>query len=154
MRLGTKGRYAVVAMVDIALHGRQQPISLTTIAERQSLPLPYLEQLFGRLRKAGLVSSVRGASGGYILACPPEDIRVLDIIIAVDGPMRATRCEGEGGSGCSVKGIKCLTHDLWDELGAVVQIFLRRITLADVCEKRVLGMGRYTLFEPQVKRAS
>src|SRR5208283_2317978 len=136
MRLGTKARYAVMAMVDIAGQGRQEPISLTTIAERQGLPLPYLEQLFGRLRKAGLVSSVRGASGGYILGVPADDIRILDIIMAVDGPMRATRCEGEGASGCSIKGVKCLTHDLWDELGAVVQIFLRRITLADVCDKR------------------
>lgn len=146
MRLSTKARYAVTAMVDVALEEGSGPVSLTAIAERQELPLAYLEQLFGKLRKAGLVKSSRGSAGGYVLGHQPKDVRILDIIAAVDTPLKATRCDHQSPSGCRATGKRCLTHDLWDELGAVVQQFLTRITLADVCEKRIAGLGRFGAF--------
>lgn len=146
MRLSTKARYAVTAMVDVALEEVAGPVSLATIAERQELPLAYLEQLFGKLRKAGLVKSCRGSTGGYTLAYLAKDMRILDIIAAVDTPLKATQCESASSNGCRTTGGRCLTHDLWDELGAVVQLFLTRITLEDVCEKRITGMGRFGIF--------
>lgn len=146
MRLSTKARYAVMAMVDVALEEASGPVSLATIAARQELPLAYLEQLFGKLRKAELVSSNRGSNGGYVLAHKPEDISILNIISAVDTPLKATRCDHDSTIGCRTTGERCLTHDLWDELGAVVHLFLARISLADVCEKRIAGMGRFGIF--------
>ncbi len=146
MRLSTKARYAVTAMVDLAREEGSGPVSLAAIAGRQELPLAYLEQLFGKLRKAGLVKSSRGAQGGYTLAHKTDGVRILDIIAAVDTPLKATRCEHESKLGCLLTGERCLTHDLWDELGAVVQLFLARVTLADVCEKRIAGMGRFGVF--------
>jgi Rrf2 family iron-sulfur cluster assembly transcriptional regulator len=146
MRLSTKARYAVTAMVDVAREEASGPVSLATIADRQELPLAYLEQLFGKLRKAGLLKSSRGSAGGYVLARPVEDVSILDIIAAVDTPLKATRCKEGSSVGCRITGERCLTHDLWDELGAVVQLFLARITLADVCEKRIAGMGRFGVF--------
>jgi Rrf2 family iron-sulfur cluster assembly transcriptional regulator len=154
MRLSTKARYAVTAMVDVALEEARGPVSLATIAARQELPLAYLEQLFGKLRKAGLVKSCRGSAGGYILAHESEDVSILDIIAAVDTPLKATRCSADSSVGCRATGEKCLTHDLWDELGAVVQLFLTRVTLADVCEKRISGMGRFGVFMDAVSLKS
>lgn len=150
MRLSTKARYAVTAMVDVALNQGPGPVSLGAISTRQALPLAYLEQLFGKLRKTGLVQSSRGSAGGYVLGHKPGDIRVLDIISAVDTPLKATQCENESSKGCRFTGTKCLTHDLWDELESVVQLFLSRVTLADVCEKRIAGIGRFGIFlEPE-----
>lgn len=146
MRLSTKARYAVTAMVDVAQEEGSGPVSLATIADRQELPLAYLEQLFGKLRKAGLVKSSRGSLGGYVLARTAEHVSILDIIAAVDTPMKATRCKEGSSVGCRITSERCLTHDLWDELGAVVQLFLTRVTLADVCEKRIAGMGRFGIF--------
>jgi Rrf2 family iron-sulfur cluster assembly transcriptional regulator len=146
MRLSTKARYAVTAMVDVALEEATGPVSLAAIADRQELPLAYLEQLFGKLRKAGLVKSSRGPAGGYMLAHKAGNVRILDIIGAVDIPIKATRCEHESSMGCRMTGEQCLTHDLWDELGAVIELFLMRVTLADVCEKRIVGMGRFGVF--------
>ena len=146
MRLSTKARYAVTAMVDVALEEAAGPVSLAAIADRQELPLAYLEQLFGKLRKAGLVKSSRGSAGGYMLAHKAGNVRILDIIAAVDTPIKATRCEHESSMGCRMTGEQCLTHDLWDELGAVIELFLMRVTLADVCEKRIVGMGRFGVF--------
>ena len=146
MRLSTKARYAVTAMVDVALEEASGPVSLAAIAGRQELPLAYLEQLFGKLRKADLVKSSRGSAGGYVLVRKAEDVRILDIIAAVDTPLKATRCTHESLVGCRMTGERCLTHDLWEELGAVVQVFLTRVTLADVCEKRIAGMGRFGVF--------
>lgn len=143
MRLSTKARYAVTAMVDVALKETSGPVSLAMIAERQELPLAYLEQLFGKLRKAGLVKSSRGSGGGYVLAHKANEVSILDIITAVDKPIKATRCERESSTGCRATGEPCLTHDLWDELGTVIRLFLMRVTLADVCEKRIAGMGRF-----------
>lgn len=149
MRLSTKARYAVTAMVDVALKDNKDPVSLANIATRQELPLPYLEQLFGKLRKAGLVKSSRGSAGGYLLTQNANEVRILDIILAVDTPLKATQCDHPTEGGCRVSGQKCLTHDLWGELEILVERFLGQITLADICEKRIAGMGRFgVLMDP------
>ncbi len=139
MRLSTKGRYAVMAMVDLAKHGTGEPISLAEIAERQEISLSYLEQLFAKLRTASLVKSVRGPGGGYLLAHGAAGTRVSDIILAVDEPIRATRCTPGAPTGCSGNKSRCLTHDLWEELGNQIHLYLSSVTLADICEQRVLG---------------
>jgi Rrf2 family transcriptional regulator, iron-sulfur cluster assembly transcription factor len=139
MRLSTKGRYAVMAMVDLAQHGMGEPISLAEIAERQEISLSYLEQLFAMLRKGGLVKSVRGPGGGYLLAHDRAETRIADIIIAVDEPIRATRCSPGAATGCRGNKTRCLTHDLWEELGNQIHLYLSSVSLADVCERRVLG---------------
>ena len=146
MRLSTKGRYAVMAMVDLASSSKGGPIALADIAERQEISLSYLEQLFARLRKGGLVKSVRGPGGGYLLAHPADAVRISDIILAVDEPIRATRCE-EGAPGC-LAGQRCLTHDLWSELGEQIRLFLSHMTLADVVAGRVLGRAAVPHAEP------
>lgn len=143
MKLGTKGRYAVMAMVDLARHmdtnRRKRPVTLADIAERQEISLSYLEQLFSRMRRAGLVKSVRGPGGGYVLAKPASELRISDIVLAVDEPLRATRCAPETGqSGCMSDGSRCLTHDLWEELGNQIYRFLSGITLEDVCARRIV----------------
>jgi len=139
MRLSTKGRYAVMAMVDLANHSHGNPVALADIAERQEISLSYLEQLFARLRKGGLVKSVRGPGGGYLLAFSAESTRISDIILAVDEPVRTTRCSLGSPSGCRLNRSRCLTHDLWEELGNQIHLYLSSVTIADVCERRVLG---------------
>ena len=141
MKLTTKGRYAVAAMADLAAFGGGGVTALSEIAERQGISLSYLEQLFARLRRAGLVESVRGAVGGYRLAAAPADIRVASVIAAVDEEIRTTACNAAAHLGCQGTSARCLTHDLWDELGRQIDIFLNAVTLADVVEKRVLGMA-------------
>jgi Rrf2 family iron-sulfur cluster assembly transcriptional regulator len=116
---------------------RERPVCLAEVAAAQLLSLSYLVQLFGRLRRAGLVASARGPGGGYRLARPAEAIAIADIVEAVDEPISATRCE-EGGPGC-LAGQRCLTHDLWAELGGQIRLFLQHVTLADVVQGRVLG---------------
>src|SRR5271166_6249098 len=139
MRLSTKGRYAVMAMVDLAQHSAGDPISLAEIAERQEISLPYLEQLFAMLRRGGLVRSVRGPGGGYLLAHDRSETRIADVILAVDEPIRATRCAPGAPVGCRGNRTRCLTHDLWEELGNQIHLYLSSVSLADVCERRVLG---------------
>lgn len=139
MRLSTKGRYAVMALVDIAKHGRGEPISLAEIAERQVISLSYLEQLFAKLRSASLVKSVRGPGGGYLLMHGADETRIADIILAVDEPIRATRCTPGAPMGCSGSKSRCLTHDLWEELGNQIHLYLSSVSLADVCAGRLLG---------------
>jgi Rrf2 family iron-sulfur cluster assembly transcriptional regulator len=141
MRLSTKGRYAVMAMVDLAQNSDGEPVSLAEIAERQEISLSYLEQLFAMLRKGGLVKSVRGPGGGYLLAQGRADTRIADIILAVDEPIRATRCTPGAPIGCRGNKTRCLTHDLWEELGNQIHLFLSSVSLADVCEQRVLGIS-------------
>ena len=140
MKMSTKGRYAVMAMIDIGQHGAARPVSLNEIAERQDISQEYLEQLFGRLRRAGLVDSTRGPGGGYQLARPASDIALSDVIQAADEPLRVTRCEGDGVDGC-VKGEQCCAHDLWSSLGRQMMYFLESITLEDVVEKRNLALA-------------
>jgi Rrf2 family iron-sulfur cluster assembly transcriptional regulator len=145
MRLSTRGRYAVMAMVELASRAGAgnprghagRPVSLAEIADAQLLSLAYLEQLFARLRRSGLVASVRGPGGGYRLGRPAAQISLAEITDAVEEMIRTTRCD-EGGPGCAA-GKKCLTHDVWAELGEQIRMFLEHITLADVVEGRVLG---------------
>jgi len=139
MRLGTRARYAVMAMVDLACQCNGRPISLADIAERQEISLCYLEQIFARLRRSGLVTSVRGPGGGYRLARDRDDIRIGDIIVAVDEPIQAVRCTPGASIGCRGDRSRCLTHDLWEELSNQIHLYLSSVSLADVCEKRVLG---------------
>ena len=142
MKLSTKGRYAVMALVDLARHGETRPVSLADIAERQEISLSYLEQLFARLRRGGLVKSVRGPGGGYLLARGAAGTRVADIILSVDEPIAATRCKPNSSMGCHSDRSRCLTHDLWAELGNQIHLFLSSVTLQDVVERRVLGTAR------------
>ncbi|MBI3506525.1 MAG: Rrf2 family transcriptional regulator [Proteobacteria bacterium] len=139
MKLSTKGRYAVMAMVDLASTSKGSPVALADIAERQEISLSYLEQLFAKLRRGGLVRSVRGPGGGYLLAHAVDQTRVSDIIVAVDEPIRATRCAPGSPTGCRINKSRCLTHDLWEELGNQIHLYLSSVTLADVCARRVLG---------------
>ena len=133
MRLTTKGRYAVTAMLDLAIHQDGGPIALADIAERQGISLSYLEQLFARLRRCGLVSSCRGPGGGYRLGRDARDIAVVDVICAVDEPVDATRCGGlENCQGEE----RCLTHDLWQDLSQQIHRFLSDIDLARLVERR------------------
>jgi Rrf2 family iron-sulfur cluster assembly transcriptional regulator len=133
MRLTTKGRYAVTAMIDLTLHAQDKPISLAEISGRQSISLSYLEQLFSKLRHSGLVSSVRGPGGGYYLAMPSKDIFVAQIITAVNESMDTTSCRGKGD--CQ-GGEICLTHSLWQDLSVQIHEFLNGISLADLVAKR------------------
>lgn len=142
MKLSTKGRYAVTAMVDLARHESGRPITLAEIAERQEISLSYLEQLFAKLRRSGLVRSARGPGGGYTLSRSADDIRIADIVLAVDEPIQATRCRPGSPRGCMSGGSRCLTHDLWEELGRQIQIFLSTVSLADVANRRVLGASQ------------
>jgi Rrf2 family iron-sulfur cluster assembly transcriptional regulator len=137
MRLSTKGRYAVMAMADLARNGRDRAVSLAEIAARQEISLSYLEQLFARLRKGALVKSVRGPGGGYRLARDAQDTMIADIVLAVDEPIRATRCVGAGSPrGCMIKGERCITHHLWEDLGAEIHAYLANVSLEDVVENR------------------
>jgi Rrf2 family transcriptional regulator, iron-sulfur cluster assembly transcription factor len=136
MRLSTKGRYAVMAMADLAKRGGEQAVTLADIARRQDISLPYLEQLFARLRRSGLVRSVRGPGGGYRLARPAELTPVAEIVTAVDEPLEAVRCTGLQG-GCMPGGERCLTHDLWDDLGRHIHDYLTSVTLEDVVSGRL-----------------
>jgi Rrf2 family iron-sulfur cluster assembly transcriptional regulator len=140
MKMSTKGRYAVMAMIDIAMHSAGEPVSLAEIAERQDISQEYLEQLFGKLRKKKLVESARGPGGGYRLAREMSMIPVAEIIAAVDEELQFTRCGGDAVEGC-VKGERCNAHDLWSSLGRQMMYFLASITLEDVVEKRNLALA-------------
>ncbi|WP_445158478.1 Fe-S cluster assembly transcriptional regulator IscR [Halomonas sp. E14] len=131
MRLTTKGRYAVTAMLDLALNAEKGPTSLADISRRQEISLPYLEQLFARLRRASLVTSVRGPGGGYLLALSPAEISIARVIDAVDESVDATRCQGL--SDCQ-QGDTCLTHHLWCDLSEQIRGFLNNITLGQLVE--------------------
>jgi Rrf2 family iron-sulfur cluster assembly transcriptional regulator len=140
MRLSTKGRYAVMAMADLARHGRERAVSLAEIAARQEISLSYLEQLFARLRRGGLVKSVRGPGGGYRLAKGAEETWIANIVLAVDEPIRATRCSVNGTPrGCMIAGERCITHDLWAGLGEEIHRYLSSVSLEDVIERRSLN---------------
>jgi Rrf2 family iron-sulfur cluster assembly transcriptional regulator len=129
MRLTTKGRFAVTAMVDLAMRQARGPVTLAGISERQHISLSYLEQLFGKLRRAGIVSSVRGPGGGYNLARPANVLSVADIVVAVDEPLDATQC---GGKENCLGDKRCMTHDLWARLNEKMYEYLASVTLADL----------------------
>jgi len=138
MRLSTKGRYAVMAMADLARRQDEpcRAVALADIATRQEISLSYLEQLFARLRRRGLVRSARGPGGGYRLSRSAAETSIADIVHAVDEPLRATRC-AEQGRGCMLKGERCLTHDLWEHLGDRIEDYLASVSLADVISGRL-----------------
>lgn len=140
MRLTTKGRYAVTALLDIALHAQSGPVALADIADRQSISQPYLEQLFGRLKRAGLVESVRGRGGGYRLGREAEAVNIADVVAAVGEGADATNC---GGREDCQDGEPCLTHELWADLSMQIHLFLSRITLACLLRRGdVLSVAR------------
>ncbi len=133
MRLTTKGRYAVTAMLDLALHATENPVPLADISQRQGISLSYLEQLFARLRKQGLVGSARGPGGGYRLSRDANEIAVVDVITAIDEKVDVTRCDGKGD--CQ-DGKPCLTHELWQDLSSQIYQFLSGITLGQLVQRR------------------
>ncbi len=135
MRLTTKGRYAVTAMLDLAFHSQAKPVTLTDIATRQTISLSYLEQLFSRLRKAGMVTGVRGPGGGYKLSRPSKDINIAEIISAVDEQVDSTKCGGEGN--CQ-NNQPCLTHDLWMGLSEQIRQYLSGISLGSLLEREFI----------------
>ena len=137
MKLTSKGRYAVMAMADLAKNNVKKPISLTEISLRQGISIAYLEQLFLKLRKNNLVQSARGPSGGYVLSKPPGDIKLLSIIRAVDEKVKTVKCKKESKKGCNGKSVKCITHNLWDDLEAHINKFFEDNTLYDILFKEV-----------------
>ena len=132
MKLTTKGRYAVMAMADLALFKDKGPINLTDISLRQNISLAYLEQIFLKLKKNNLVKSVRGARGGYILELSPEDIKISYIIAAVNEEVKTLNCKKESKKGCNNKFTKCITHNLWDQLDQHINSFFERVKLQDL----------------------
>jgi Rrf2 family iron-sulfur cluster assembly transcriptional regulator len=152
MKLTTKGRYAVTAMLDLALHYQQGAVTLSEIAKRQGISLSYLEQLFARLRRNGLVDSVRGPGGGYTLALAPDKITVAQIVITINENIDATRCGGD--KNCQGDE-RCLTHDLWHALSERIHDFLNGITLADlVAEPNVRDVAERQRDRNREKRVS
>ncbi len=137
MKLGTKGHYTVMALVDLAFYAKDKPLPLSEIAERQALPISYLEQLFVKLRQKGFVVSTRGQQGGYHLARKATDIRISEILEAIGEPIKTTRCKNDDTSSCLGNKSRCLTHHLWAGLGQQVNQYLQRVSLADVCESRL-----------------
>ena len=137
MKLTSKGRYAVMAMADLAKNNANKPTSLTEISLRQGISIDYLEQLFSKLKKNNLVHSVRGPSGGYVLSKPPDEIKLLNIISAVDEKIKTVKCKKESKRGCNGKSIKCITHNLWDELETHINKFFENNTLNDILFKEV-----------------
>lgn len=140
MRLTTKGRYAVTAMLDLAIHGQSKPVSLNDISGRQGISLSYLEQLFAKLRRCELVSSVRGPGGGYRLSRHGSEISIAQVVDAVNESMDATRCRGKGD--CQ-EGDQCLTHHLWQDLSEQIHAFLSDISIAQLVERQdILQVAR------------
>ena len=137
MKLNSKARYAVMALADLAKNNAKKPTSLTEISLRQGISIDYLEQLFLKLRKNNLVQSARGPSGGYVLSKPPSEIKLLSIISAVDEKIKTVKCRKESKKGCNGKSIKCITHNLWDDLETHINKFFEDNTLSDILFKEV-----------------
>jgi len=150
MRLTTKGRFAVTAMIDLALRQQSGPVTLAAISQRQQISLSYLEQLFGKLRRHHLVESTRGPGGGYSLGRKAEDITVADIILSVDEPIDATHCGGK--ENCHGGDSRCMTHDLWASLNAKMVEFLDSVSLQKLVDDQ-LSKGLVVESKPAIKRA-
>ena len=135
MKLTTKGRYAVMAMADLALYQNGKPVSLNDISLRQNISLSYLEQLFSKLKNGKLVKSIRGPSGGYILDKSPKDIKVSNIIFAVDEQVKTLNCKKDSKKGCNGKSTKCITHNLWDDLESHINSFFENKSLSDLLKE-------------------
>ena len=143
MRLTSKGRYAVMAMADLALNsGAERAVPLQEVARRQEISLSYLEQLFSRMRRAGLVDGVRGPGGGYRLARSPGEMTIAEIIAAVNEPIKTTRCKEGSGKSCIGKSGRCIAHGLWQEMGDRIHGFLASVSFADVVAQRFSGAAR------------
>ncbi len=151
MRLTTKGRFAVTAMIDLALREDGGPVTLAGIADRQNISLSYLEQLFGKLRRHGLVSSVRGPGGGYCMAKALTEVTVADIIVAVDEPLDATQCGGK--QNCHDEH-RCMTHDLWTNLNRRMYDYLDSVTLASLVEQQHAREAKIAVVKDQRARAA
>lgn len=136
MILGTKARYAVMAMVELAGRDEGVPVALSDLAEAQDITLPYLEQIFSKLKHGGLVQSVRGPGGGYVLAKSAGDIHVADIVVAVDESLKMTRCENHVDTGCMASRTRCATHHLWEGLERQIMGYLSGVSLADMRGKK------------------
>lgn len=150
MRLTTKGRFAVTAMIDLAMNAQTGAVKLSAISERQSISLSYLEQLFSKLRRAGLVESLRGPGGGYILAAPAEQINIAQIISAAEDRLDATQC---GSKANCHHGAPCLTHDLWENLNKTINDYLSGVTLQSIIEQKtaataVMSLPLHTFIKP------
>ena len=137
MKLTSKGRYAVMAMADLASNQNSKPVSLVDISLRQNISLSYLEQLFSKLKSEKLVKSARGSYGGYLLDKSPKDIKLLNIITAVDEEVKTLKCKRESKKGCNGKNTKCITHNLWDNLENHINSFFDKINLEDLVEKKI-----------------
>ena len=137
MKLTTKGRYAVMAMADIALYKAKGPISLTDISLRQNISLSYLEQIFIKLKDNNLVKSTRGAKGGYVLEKPASEINISNIISAVDEEIKMLNCKKDSKKGCNNKSTKCITHNLWDQLDQHINNFFEKVKLQDLVKKNL-----------------
>jgi len=137
MKLTTKGRYAVMAMADLASYQNGKPVSLVDISLRQNISLSYLEQLFSKLKNEKLVKSVRGASGGYVLEKNPKDIKISNIIFAVDEQVKTLNCKKDSKRGCNGKTMKCITHNLWDDLEQHINSFFENVSLNDLLKKNI-----------------
>ena len=135
MKLTTKGRYAVMAMADLAANQKLKPVSLNEISLRQNISLSYLEQLFLKLKKKELVKSVRGSNGGYILVKPASEIKLSNIIFAVDEKIKTLNCKKDSRKGCNHKSVKCITHNLWDDLEQHINSFFEKVKLEDLVNK-------------------
>ena len=135
MRLTTKGRYAVMAMADLAMFKDKGPTSLTDISLRQNISLAYLEQIFIKLKNKRLVKSIRGANGGYELEVSPDEIRISNIISAVDEKVKTLNCKKESKKGCNNKSAKCITHNLWDQLDQHINNFFNKVKLQDLIKR-------------------
>ena len=135
MKLTTRGRYAVMAMADLALFNDKGPISLSDISMRQNISLAYLEQIFIKLKQENLVKSIRGAKGGYVLEASPEEIKISTIISAVDEEIKTLNCKKESKKGCNNKSSKCITHNLWDQLDQHINSFFEKVKLQDLVKK-------------------
>ena len=135
MKLTSKGRYAVMAMADLASYSNKKPISLSDISIRQRISLSYLEQLFLKLKKKELVKSVRGSNGGYILVKPASEIKLSNIIFAVDEKIKTLNCKKDSRKGCNHKLMKCITHNLWDDLEQHINSFFEKVKLEDLVNK-------------------
>ena len=136
MKLTTKGRYAVMAMADLASYSKEKPVSLSEISARQNISLAYLEQLFLRLKNKKLVKSLRGSQGGYVLDKPAAEIKLSNIFYAVDEEIKTLNCKKDSKKGCNNKSVKCITHDLWDDLENHINDFFDKIKLADLTRKK------------------
>jgi len=150
MRLTTKGRFAVTAMIDLALRQNSGPVTLAAISQRQQISLSYLEQLFGKLRRHDLVESTRGPGGGYTLGRKAGEITVADIILSVDEPIDATQCGGK--ENCHGEGNRCMTHELWTQLNAKMVDFLESVSLQSLVDQQI-AKGVVVESTPTIKRA-